>query len=176
MWLTKEEFSRIAMGIKTYYPRENILPNDYAMELWYTALKDLDYQVIGKALQKHVAINKFPPTIADLRELSTELCTNVVENANESEAWELTYRALCNSTYNSESEFAKLPPMVQKAVGSPSQLRAWAIDENFNAGVESSNFKRVYRNVLEREKKNAQLQPNLRREALTEKLQGLLEV
>ena len=41
--------------------------------------------------------------------------------------------------------FQKLPPLIQKAVGSPGQLRAWATDEDYNSQVASSNFMRAYR-------------------------------
>ena len=33
--MNKQEFSLFTMALKTYYPRENLLPNTQAMELWY---------------------------------------------------------------------------------------------------------------------------------------------
>ena len=52
-------------------------------------------------------------------------------------------------------EYNKLPPVVQKAVGSPSQLREWGMDEDFNESVVSSNFMRVYRNELSKQHRDA---------------------
>lgn len=73
--LKKEEFAQIAMAIRTYYPRENILPNDNALDLWFDALCDIEGPVLGAALKKWVTTQKFAPTIADLREQS-EIITN----------------------------------------------------------------------------------------------------
>lgn len=66
--MTKQEFSKIAMAIKTYYPNTQILPNNAAMELWYQQLQDIPYNVCTLAVNKWVAINKWSPTIADIRE------------------------------------------------------------------------------------------------------------
>ena len=66
------------------------------------------------------------------------------------EAWALVSKAIRNSGYNSVEEFAKLPPSAQKAVGLPDQLRTWALDENYNEQVVSSNFMRCYRTELAR--------------------------
>ena len=66
------------------------------------------------------------------------------------EAWSLVSKAIRNSAYNSVEEFAKLPPIVQNAVGLPDQLRTWALDENYNEQVISSNFMRCYRTELAR--------------------------
>ena len=37
--MTIKEFSLIAAAIKTYFPRDNILPTENAMELWYEELR-----------------------------------------------------------------------------------------------------------------------------------------
>lgn len=66
--MNKTEFASIAMALRTYYPRENMLPNDAALDLWFEALQDLNAGVVEAALKKWVKIEKWPPTIADLRE------------------------------------------------------------------------------------------------------------
>ena len=47
--MTFKEFGYIADAIKTYFPRDNVLPTEHAMSLWYDGLKDLPYQKIGRA-------------------------------------------------------------------------------------------------------------------------------
>ena len=59
--------------------------------------------------------------------------------------------ALQNSGYNYAEEYAKLPPLVQKAVGLPTQLQTWALTENLNKDVVGSNFMRCYRIEVERQ-------------------------
>ena len=148
--MTFKEFGRLADAIKTYFPRDPILPTDEAMELWYDMLKDLDYKAAYMGLKKHVAVSRFAPTIADIREHAAEM--NVPQELNEMEAWTFVSKALRNSGYHSVEEFAKLPPLVQKAVGVPDQLRVWALDGDYNEQVVSSNFMRTYRTVIARQK------------------------
>lgn len=83
--MTKQEFSKIAMAIKTYYPNAQILPNNAAMELWYQQLQDISYKVCTLAVNRWVAINKWPPTIADIREYAADIGRR---NPDWSEAWE----------------------------------------------------------------------------------------
>lgn len=66
--MNKFEFSNIVKAIRTYYPKETILPNDEAMTLWYDQLKDLDYKATAEGLKKWVAVERWSPSIADLRE------------------------------------------------------------------------------------------------------------
>ena len=61
-------------------------------------------------------------------------------------AWRLIYAAICNSAHNSGGEFAKLPPELQRIVGSPNQLRDWALmDSDTVNSVVASNVQRAYR-------------------------------
>ena len=147
--MTFKEFGQLADAIKTYFPKDNMLPTDTAMELWYDMLKDMDYKSAYIGLKNHVATSRFPPTIADIRNGTVISQPNEL---NEAEAWSLVSKAIRNSGYNSAEEFAKLPPLVQKAVGLPSQLRTWALDENFNEQLASSNFMKCYRNELARQR------------------------
>lgn len=69
------------------------------------------------------------------------------------EAWMLVSKALRNGYYGAVEEFNKLPPLVQKAVGSPDNLRNWALtDINSIENVVQSNFMRTYRTVVNRAK------------------------
>lgn len=145
--MTFKEFGKLADAIKTYFPRDNMLPTDTAMELWYDMLKDMDYQSAYIGLKNHVATSKFAPTIADIRNGAV---ISQPQELNEMEAWSLVSKAIQSSIYYSTEEFAKLPPLVQKAVGLPSQLRTWALDENYNEQVAMSSFQRAYKAELHR--------------------------
>ena len=64
--MDKKEFGLFAMALKTYYPKEQLLPNTQAMELWYKHLKDIPLPIAEMALQKWVATNKWSPTICEI--------------------------------------------------------------------------------------------------------------
>ena len=61
------------MALKTYYPRDGLLPNNEALNLWFIQLQDLDYKVVELSVNKWVAVNKWPPTIADIRETAANI-------------------------------------------------------------------------------------------------------
>ena len=158
--MTVDEFAKLADAIKTYFPRDNILPTDESMELWFDMLNDLDYKSAYASLKKHVSTSRFPPTIADIREGTTDFI--VPKELNEMEAWSLASKAIRSSAHYSVEEFAKLPPLVQKAVGLPSQLRTWALDENFNEEVAMSSFQRAYKAELKRHEELQKIPQNVR--------------
>lgn len=165
--MTTKEFAQIAAAIKTYFPRENILPTEIAMELWYMELRDLTYETANLALRMYVATNRFPPTIADIRECAVKLSKGAQKSEiNEMAAWQMVLKAMRNSIYHSEEEFAKLPPTVQKAVVSPNQLREWAMAEDIDGtwmNVTQSNFLRTYRTEVSLEQEAVKLSPDLLR-------------
>ena len=162
--MTAKEFGFLADAIKTYFPRDNVLPTENAMRLWYSELKDIPYQLAHTALRKYVSTNKFAPTIADIREQVAELNGRDEEEINETAAWYLVLKAIRRSTYYSEEEFAKLPATVQRAVASPKQLREWATLEDVDGKtltVIQSNFQRTFRAEQQRERERNKLSPDV---------------
>ena len=162
--MTAKEFGILADAIKTYFPRDNVLPTENAMRLWYEELKDIPYQLAHLALQKYVCTNKFAPTIADIREQVAELSNQNYDGLNETAAWSMVWKAICNSGYHAEEEFAKLPPVIQRAVHSPAQLREWALLENIDGKtitVLQSDFQRTFRVEQQRERERSKLSPDV---------------
>ena len=162
--MTVREFGIFADAIKTYFPRDNVLPTEKAMQLWYSELKDIPYQLAHTALRKYVSTNKFAPTIADIREQAEQLNQNNQKtDLNENEAWTLVLKAIQRSGYYSEEEFAKLPKIIQRTIGNSSRLREMALDEKFNHGVESSNFQNKFRIEQQKEREKQKLSPDVSR-------------
>ena len=162
--MTVDEFIKLTAAIKTYFPKDNLLPTEEAMDLWYCELEDLDYMSANMGLRRYVATNRFAPTISDIREYASSFIGTGIPN--EMEAWTLVLRAIRNSIYHAEEEFGKLPQAVQRAVVSPGQLREWATAEDVDGtwmNVTQSNFMRVYRAEAEREKEIGKLPPDIQR-------------
>ena len=67
------EFRTIMTALSTAYPRDNFISNETAFNLWYSALHDIDYPTLKRAAQSYIMANKFPPTIADIRQLAYDL-------------------------------------------------------------------------------------------------------
>lgn len=161
--MTAKEFGLLADAIKTYFPRDNVLPTENALRLWYAELKDIPYQIAYAALRKYVSTNKFAPTIADIREQAAELYNQREGDISENTAWQLVWKAICNSGYHAEEEFEKLPETVKRAVGSASQLRQWGLFEVNDNTISywKSDFQRIYRLEQQKELERRKLSPDV---------------
>lgn len=119
-------------------------------QLWASSFADIDGTLVIEGVKAFIVSDAsgFAPGIGQIRKLITTRGGN--NTISETQAWAMVNKALKNSGYNSVEEFAKLPPVVQQAVGSPSVLREWSlmpIDEV--QSVIASHFMRNYRAKLE---------------------------
>lgn len=123
------------------------------VDVWNMMLEEYNYNQISTALKTYVHSDTsgFAPSIGQLINKLHEV--QAPQELNEMEAWLLVSKALRNGTYGAVEEFNKLPPLVQKAVGSPDNLRNWAqTDSESIENVVQSNFMRTYRIVANRAK------------------------
>ena len=161
--MTREETVKIIRIICDSYP--NYKPNNLSetVDVWCMMLSDYTYDQVSVALKAYILsdISGFAPSIGQL--VGKIQTISQPQELNEMEAWSLVSRAIRNSTYNSVEEFAKLPPMVQKAVGLPNQLRTWAMDENYNEQVASSNFIKCYRTEVARSQELSKMPSDVRK-------------
>lgn len=67
--MNKTEFLNILDGLKSIY-RKDKFPDmtQFAMEMWYESLKDLDYKITKQSIVNYIKVGKYPPTVADIRE------------------------------------------------------------------------------------------------------------
>ena len=152
--MTRDETKQLLMRISSVYP--NWKPQaelKYVVETWWEYLSEYTYNEIKTALRAYVStdISGFAPSIGQLIEKMRTISTPA--ELSEMEAWSIVSKALRNGYYGAEQEFEKLPTIVQKAVGSPSQLRNWSqTDAESVENVIQSNFMRTYRAVIARER------------------------
>jgi hypothetical protein len=152
------------MRIQTTFP--NWKPQgdlSLVVDVWHEYLEDYAYEEILIALKAYTTTDTsgFAPSIGQL--VGKLQMVSQPNELNEMEAWALVSQALKNGYYGAEEEFAKLPEMVQKAVGTPANLRAWAhTDEQSIENVVQSNFMRTYRTVVKRESECAKLPPSIK--------------
>ena len=83
MWevffVSKQEFATLVLAMQAMYGDE-FIGTEEAMDVWFALLHDLDYQILSKALQKHMLTNKFKPTVAELREIYADLICPVISD------------------------------------------------------------------------------------------------
>ena len=160
--MTRDETVNIIRVMVDSYP--NYKPNNLSetVDVWQMMLSDYDYNLVSVALKSYILSDTsgFAPAIGQI--VAKIHSITHPQELNEMEAWSLVSKAIRNSIYNAADEYAKLPPTVQKAVGLPSQLMQWAIDDSYNESVVSSNFMRCYRIELAREKELSMLPEDAR--------------
>lgn len=150
--MTRDETKKILMMVQASYPNFNPPDKTVTVDTWFLLLKDNEYLAIEQALMAYITTDTsgFAPSIGQL--LDKLHTIQSPQELNEMEAWSLVSKALRNGYYGAVEEFNKLPPLVQKAVGSPDNLRNWSqTDTNSIENVVQSNFMRSYRLVVNRE-------------------------
>lgn len=146
--MTRDETKRLIQAMATAWPNYRPPNLTDVVNLWASLFASYPYEVVSKALQVYMMQdNAFAPSPGQLVAL---IPTGDTGRRSELEAWSLVRKALRNGTYGAETEYAKLPEDVQRAVGSPAQIRAWAAaPEEETETVMQSNFLRSYRAVQE---------------------------
>lgn len=148
--MNKKEAAQIIAIMQTNYPDEFRNMSDQAMmakvNLWAKMFEEYSYTEMELAVYAHMATDtgRFMPPVGVIRSMLVKI--SQPEEMTELEAWAYVSKALRNSAYNSAEEFEKLPPVVQRLVGSASQLREWGqMDSDTVNSVVASNFQRSYR-------------------------------
>lgn len=117
---------------------------------WYECLNDLDYNLVLQAVKKAIIESPYPPTIHDIRKNAINFINPTEDNALIE--WDECYKMICNGTYMTQEEFDSHSEICKKFLGSLSQLKAYATNEDFNMDVVRSNFLKQYEILKSREK------------------------
>lgn len=156
--MDKKEFSKFAMALKTYYPRENLLPNQQAMELWYMELQDIPYNIASATLRQYVNTSKWSPTIADIREFATRV--RLGETPDWGEGWKAVQNAIRHyGIYRIPEALASLDDLTRQVV---QRLGFQELCVSENVVADRARFKDIYEQLADRKKKETQLPASLR--------------
>ena len=160
--MTKKQMAQIMAVLRAAYPAyyRNQSESDAinAVNLWYDMFKDDDSAEVGVAVKTLIAtkVESYPPTIGAVKEKLAEIRSHSAMDAQE--AWTLAAKAAAGNL-----SWDKLPPQVQRAIGSPNTLREWGVMDidSFNSVV-YSQFVKAYRIHQQREKEMAMLPSDVR--------------
>ena len=148
--MTRDETIDLLSILKAAYP--NFYKDmtrkdaDHVISLWFEMFKDEPATLVGIAVKRHIATDTkgFPPHIGAIKDAIVKI--QQPEEMTELEAWGLVQKALRNGYYGAQEEYDKLPPVIQRLVGTPNQLREWAqMDAEVVSSVVASNFQRSYK-------------------------------
>lgn len=148
--MTHDGVKQLMIVITSAYP--NYHPTDMAktIHVWESILKDYKDSDVAEALRRYIISDTkgFAPAIGQIIDMMHK-----DESLGELEAWGLVRKAIRNGVYGAEEEFSKLPDEARLALGSPGQLRDWAMMSVDSVdSVAQSNFLRAYRSAVARVK------------------------
>jgi len=151
--MEREQFKVLCKGLKAVYTQEAFLPDADAFNIWYALLGDMEYAVLNAAIQKYMLTNKFPPTIADLREIATTICVGEIPDWGE--GWEKVMQAIRRfGTYRETEAIASMDELTAACV----KRLGWRnLCLSENANHDRANFRMIYEQLAERTKKEAAL-------------------
>jgi hypothetical protein len=145
--VTRDEVITILGILKAGYPnfykdmRKEEAEN--VVNLWAMMFESENAKVVTEAIKALMCTLKYPPTIADVKE-KIALITQP-PRMTEMEAWDLVRHAIRGSNYYAKENFDNLPAIIRKLVGSPNQLKEWAMmDIETVQSVVQSNFMRSF--------------------------------
>lgn len=162
--MNKKEFSIFASALRTYYPKEKLLPNEQAMELWYNQLKDIPYNVASATLEKWVAIEKWSPSIADLRKTAVEIVNGTTYDWGE--GWGQVEKAIRKyGMYNEAEALESMDDITRQTVKRLGFINI-CMSDNYQA--DRANFRMIYEQLAETKEKDSQVPTRLK--ALIDKM------
>lgn len=151
MWevflVSKQEFVTLVLAMQAMYGTE-FIGTEEAMDVWFALLHDLDYQILSKALQKHMLTNKFKPTVAELREIYADLIYPVISDW--SEGWEKVSRAIGHyGMYRTEEAMESFDEVTREAV---KRLGFQNICLSENIVADRARFAEIYQAIQQRKR------------------------
>lgn len=151
--MDKKEFSTFVMALRTYYPKEQILPNEQAMALWYRELQDIPIDVAEAVLRKWVATNKWSPSIAEIREVAAEICMG--KRPDWGEGWEQVQRAIRKfGREYPKSALATMDDITAQAVRS---MGWWNLCNSDSPEYDMNTFRKLFESYADRAMQQRQL-------------------
>lgn len=136
---------------------------DGIVALWSELFADDDAALVAAAVKSLIAseVREFPPNISIVKEEMRKL--TATDEMTDAEAWNMVAKAIRNGYYGAKEEFAKLPDTLKRIVGSPAQLKDWAVmDSEILHSVVASNVQKAYHIQKERDQSIAKLPSDIR--------------
>ena len=165
-----EDFKTVVKVLKSTYTGPNFLPDADAVKAWYYMLKDINFEVLKAATYKYAMTNKFPPTVADLREMALAVTNGDIPLW--SDGWEQVQIAIRKyGSYNPTAALDMMDPITAATV----RRLGWRdLCMSENPVADRANFRLIYEQLAERKHKEEQLPAGLQQ--LIEGMRiGLLE-
>lgn len=161
---TLKIFAVLKANYSNFFKNLSRIDAEAQVSLWTEMFADTPYEIVGMAVKTYIAtdVEGYPPNVGRIKREIMKLTHQ--EQMTEQEAVSLIMKAARNGLYGAEKEYEKLPPVLQKLVGSPEQLRTWAkMSADELQTVVASNLMRSYKAIAKREEEQQALPSSIRK-------------
>ncbi len=159
--MTRDEFKTIIAAIKSNYRNFGIETKEQ-FDFWYEMLGDIEYRVMQIAIGKLVSELKFAPTIADIREQVAAIKTPQENRITAADAWGEVEQAIRKYGYYQQTEaLDSMSPITRRTVDCIGFRQICLCEE---PGVVRGQFLRMFDQAANKEKQNALLPENLKKQ------------
>lgn len=167
--MTRDEFKILCKGLKAVYAQPTFIPDQDAFNMWYALLGDLPYDVCAVAIKKYMLTNKFPPTVAEIRTIASEVVNG--DPLTWGESWEKALNAVRRfGSYNKEEALNSLDSITRKCVESIGYLE---LCRSENIMVERAHYQKIFDVYAKREQTQKQIPPMLQQAISKLQLRGV---
>lgn len=167
--MTKADVTKALSILKAVYPHSfkdlSKADGEALVALWARLFAADDSALVFAAIDALIASRTvgYSPTPGEVKEQMHRLNSVVGNDLDEQKAWAKVSKACANGLYGYREEFEALPEDIQRAIGEPEQLKAWAqMDADTVESVVASNFMRNYRALKQRGKELSMLPADVR--------------
>lgn len=140
--MTQQETAQVLTLLRAAYPafyrKTTAQEAEIAVRLWAEMFAEDDYSIVQYALKQLIADHSgYPPDIAALKTKIKEVIKAATGAPTHEDLWQLLKSAAQNSGYCYEEEYANLPPVLQRFLGSAYALHDLAF-------IDAQTFNTVY--------------------------------
>lgn len=169
--MTREETIKIIGIITTAYPNFDRFRDEKHIRsmvaIWADMFSEDDAGIVALSVKEHISTSKWPPSIAEIREIMTRITNPDIIPPDE--AWEIVSKYLYTEGEHNHSDIYKaLPRTIAEAVESIGYGHlytmhvAYARGRSSNAGLDRVAFMQAYEDKVERQRRKAMLPESLR--------------
>lgn len=160
--MTKADAARLVAIVVTAYPNYDKFRDEEAVtatvNLWATMFSVDDSRIVALALNKHIATSKWPPSVAEIRELMLEI--QHPDLIPPDKAWIAVSDLLYSEGANNHGDlYYQLPPLIARAVESIGWGNLWEMHRSYcvggKPGMDRVAFMQQYTPMYDREKQRA---------------------
>ena len=167
--MTRDEFKVLVKGMKAVYAQPTFIPDQDAFNMWFALMGDLPYEVCSVATQKYMLTNKFPPTVAEIRELAANAVNG--DPLTWGESWERALNSVRKyGSYNKQAALDSLDPITRKCVESIGYMQL-CMSENIM--VERAHYQKIFEVFAKREQTEKQMPLGLQQAINQLQLKGM---